>query len=388
MMPMTDLVVAAAEEDIFGIGPAASSPSDSETGTEEDDDRFDELADTGEILDLGAKKREDFLKIRCLVFPRLPAKILLRFRSVSPEWNHWISGPFLAYSHSLQPRSVSGLFFHLPDNSLRYSPFDPYHSIPNPNLSFLPEPVVIKSSTRGLLCCRGQESLDYYVVNPTTTTWTLLPQPAIEHGNGSVVAVVFDEPLVYNFNAEYHVVVASPIIDGAYCFESFSSATWAWKVGTEICPAEEVVGVSGVAACGWAYWRTTIGLVLGYHPAADTWRFLDGLPDGVEGETWWELGEMTGRASVTCTRESDVEVYVLEDEAGRCWRRVGDFKGVTERPALRSQGKAEVLMWQDTRVVVRDLNGRKLRELGEGHVPEYCADFIPYVSTLVDVKRD
>lgn len=198
-------------------------------------------------------------QIAHLVLPRLPASTLLRFRSVSPYFYDLISSPFMVHLHFLHPRSLSGLFYHT-GNGICYVSFDPpLSNLPDPSLSYLPEPVAIKASTHGMLCVRGQHTLNYYITNPTTMEWVDLPHPTVDHHDDVAVVVVFDEPSVYNFSGNYRVVCACAVegIEGVYTFETFSSDEWAWAQSEEICEVENIVAESGTAVGTVAYWRTT-----------------------------------------------------------------------------------------------------------------------------------
>ncbi|XP_008783459.2 uncharacterized protein LOC103702700 isoform X1 [Phoenix dactylifera] len=344
-------------------------------------------------------KEEKSLRLLYHVLPYLPAKSLLRLRCVSPQWNGCISSQFFIHSHSLHPRPVSGLFLHRRgDTSCElpaYAPFDrAADAIPDPSLSFLQEPVAVAASARGLLCCRGRASGGYYVCNPTTAAWTALPPPSNGHGADPAVALVFDEPAVYNFHADYRVVCAYPIpgggCDGIYGFETFSSASWNWTASAEICATERILTGSGVSAGGRAYWRTTTEEVVAYDPVVDTWTAI-ARPGGDLDLILWELGELEGSVSCTCVKAASVTAWVMGDGG---WEAAGEWSRVPSRNCeewprpLRSQGGKELLFWEGEgkRVVSRNLTGRVTRRLRDG-VTDHYTNFLPYVSTLVQVRR-
>ncbi|EHA8588927.1 putative F-box protein [Cocos nucifera] len=368
-----------------------SDEEEMEVDQDRDLDRyFDEM-----LVPMSSLKEEMSLRVLYRVLPYLPAKALLRLRCVSRKWNACISSQFFIISHSLHPHPISGFFLHRPtaDELPAYAPFDcAADALPDPSLSFLPEPVAVAASARGVLCCHGRASGGYYVCNPTTSTWAALPPPANDHGADPAIALVFDEPGVYNFHADYRVVCAHPIAgggcDGIYGFETFSSAAWKWAASAEICPAERILAGSGVAACGMAYWRTTTEEVVAFDPVAYTWTAIT-RPGADLDLIGWELGEMEGRLSCTCVKEGSVTAWVMGNGG---WEKAGEWyrvwSGIGEEWPLRSQGRRELLFWEaeDKGVVARNLKGRVTRVLRD-HATDHHTDFVPYVSTLVQVRR-
>ncbi|CAN6339215.1 unnamed protein product, partial [Urochloa humidicola] len=327
---------------------------------------------------------------------------------------------------------LSGLFHHTLARSVTYAAFDPspsaaghHHAakqlVPDPTFSALirAEDAVALASNRGLVCLRGAASGDYYVANPLAFTAARLPRhdcDHLAHGDPAVV-ITFDldnaddaaanDAHAPSGNGEarcyyrhYRVAVAFPIGDGAYAFECFSSRTWRWDVGAAVAPAETVVPCSGVGVLGCAFWRTTMGLFLCYEPVSGC---ADLVPAPKEVIQWphWELGEMEGKLCATCIDDRvDAVVVICFDfsrrgaDGGVEWTLAGHFEGGCLRgrqdvTLLRSQGKAEVVMWDPRAetVVAMDLEGRTTRTI-VFRPPDtgYYADFIPYVSTLAAVN--
>ncbi|TKW29795.1 hypothetical protein SEVIR_3G419000v4 [Setaria viridis] len=330
------------------------------------------------------------------------------------------------------PKPLAGLFHHTLARSVSYVAFDPvpgaadaHHGakqlVPDPTFSALisgDAGVAALASNRGLVCLRGAARGVYYVANPLTFTVARLPRPNLDHFAKGDPAVVItfdldnrdDEEDEENaataaddgrrFYRHYHVVVAFHLGDGIYAFDSFSSRTWGWTVGTGIVAAETVVSSSGVGALGCAFWRTTMGFFLCYEPVSGC---ADLVPAPMEVLQWpnWELGEMEGKLCATCIGERVSAVVILcldfarrNSDGAVAWTLAGHFEGgcLWGRQGvmlLRSQGKAEVVMWDPSAemVVAMDLEGRTTRTItfippGTG----YCADFIPYVSTLAAVS--
>ncbi|XP_062203203.1 uncharacterized protein LOC133905444 [Phragmites australis] len=297
---------------------------------------------------------------------------------------------------------LSGLFHHTITGAVSYVAFDPIcrwpakHLIPDPAFSACDEGVTVLASTSGLVCLRGTSTGDYIIANPATFKRTRLPRHHLDHiahGDPAVV-ITFDDP--YNCCADhcghYHVAVAFPLGQGIYAYESFSSRTWQWSVAGAISAVEQVVPASGVGALGRAFWRTTLGYFLCYDPVAGC---ADLVPAPQEVLQWphWELGEMEGSLCVTCMDERVNEVVVIYLHLDRraaviSWTLAGHFEGGCLRNRdrvllLRSQGSAEVVMWDPMAeiVVAMDLEGRTTRTIGPLTGRQYYADFIPYVTT-------
>ncbi|CAL4904815.1 unnamed protein product [Urochloa decumbens] len=334
------------------------------------------------------------------------------------------------------PKPLAGLFHHTLARSVTYAAFDPapasaadagcgHHAakqlVPDPSFSALirGEDAVALASNRGLVCLRGAASRDYYVANPLAFTSAPLPRPSCDHlahGDPAVV-ITFDldnrdgggddddfnnaaNDAARCFYRHYRVAVAFPIGDGAYAFECFSSRTWKWDIGASVAPAETVVPCSGVGVLGCAFWRTTMGLFLCYEPVSGC---ADLVPAPMEVLQWpyWELGEMEGKLCATCIDDRvDAVVVICFDFSRRNadgaveWTLAGHFEGGCLRgredvTLLRSQGKAEVVMWDPRAetVVAMDLEGRTTRTIAfRPPNTGYYADFIPYVSTLAAVN--
>ncbi|KAL7224538.1 hypothetical protein ACSBR1_025910 [Camellia fascicularis] len=171
---------------------------------------------------------------------RLPAKSLIRFKSVSKNWLHLISDSHFALNHSRRignSSMISGLFFYYD-----YSRTEPHsvslHAHPYrnlPSLSFLNtvgeeyHPYSIQSACNGLILCQNYQIVcncykKYYIVcNPTTQKLTLLPQL-------DRLSLLYDSFGVYlafdpSKSPHYKVVFFRP----CYQFDIYSSETASWK---------------------------------------------------------------------------------------------------------------------------------------------------------------
>ncbi|KAJ8506683.1 hypothetical protein OPV22_007569 [Ensete ventricosum] len=255
---------------------------------------------------------------------RLPAKSLLRFRCVSRRWNGIISSNSFVHAHAAAPRLVSGLLYQSSQGTLVYSQFCyATASLPDPSLSFLPEPVVVKASARGLLCCRGRFSMMYYVCNPSTAVWVSLPQPGNLHNYRTEVVLMIDDLPRSNRFTEFRVVCAFPevgIPHHVYGLETFSTDEWRWATSKWSPRLGGLLPGSGVVVGGRACWRTTMDTVFMYDPRDEERLGFERPKKDLDGVTWWEIGVIDGQLSVAVEGE---QPEAAEDGRGRGVAAVG-----------------------------------------------------------------
>ncbi|GKU99140.1 hypothetical protein SLEP1_g12030 [Rubroshorea leprosula] len=201
--------------------------------------------------------------IRENALPFLPAKSLHRCRGVCRDWKLTISSPFFAHTQSNTFNGISGFFCQLASGVPSFVSLDPMaYGVPDPSLNFLPEPVDIRASSNGLLCCRGRTgNKAYYICNPVTKQWKKLPQPEADHGADPALVLIF-EPSLLNFIAQYKLVCAFPSeLDGIE-FEIYSSEKGSWRIFGDICFGDaKLLPTSGVYVKGTIYWRASRGII-------------------------------------------------------------------------------------------------------------------------------
>ncbi|XP_057537694.1 F-box protein CPR1-like [Amaranthus tricolor] len=115
------------------------------------------------------------------ILVRLPAKPLLRFKTVSTAWYHLISNPNFAKQHLNRSLSTqSNLHFIFSKQILHMADFDSFDNAVELDYPFKnPEHggVSIIGSCHGLLClwCFGYQDFIVFLFNPTTRTNTMVP---------------------------------------------------------------------------------------------------------------------------------------------------------------------------------------------------------------------
>lgn len=247
--------------------------------------------------------------IREQTLPFLPAKSLFRFKSVCRDWKLQISTPFFAHNQSNSFHEFSGFFCHSCSHPPKFFSLDPdAYGVPDPSLQFLPEPVEIKTSSNGLLCCQGQSGdKPYYICNPVTKQWKKLPKPNANHESDPALVLMF-EPSLLNFVAEYKLICAFPSadFDNACEFEIYSSAEGSWRISGEIYfGARKLIANSGVHVNGIVYWLSETGGIVVFDLTMERSQRLYGH-NGC-------LGVMNGKLTSTTAYNQSLTVSVLSN---------------------------------------------------------------------------
>ncbi|KAK1357566.1 hypothetical protein POM88_050822 [Heracleum sosnowskyi] len=209
------------------------------------------------------------------VMPFLPAKSLARFRTVSKEWDNWISHPFLAHRQTLCFQDMSGFFCQDGFNHFFVSLDQAAYGIPDSSLSFLPWTVKIRNSCNGLLLCQGvgDESVnEYYICNPANRGFHVLPRSTYYHGPEPNLILAF-EPSPLNCGEDYKVICAFDIYNGPpmLCFDIYSSETRSWTCCNAVCSelGAPYLKDNGLYKNGVAYWATSTGELLAFDTVND-----------------------------------------------------------------------------------------------------------------------
>nr|GMD58833.1 F-box protein At5g49610-like isoform X2 [Ipomoea batatas] len=210
--------------------------------------------------------------------PFLPAKSLFRFLAVCRAWKLHISTPSFHHNQSLCCRSISGLFCQTSENAPVFIPINPEScGVPDPSLSFLPERVVIKASSNGLLCCQGRSGdRYYYLCNPVTKQCKKLPKPTACHGYDPKLVLIFEPPLL-DFVPEYKLICVFQSTDfgDAIEFEIYTSKNNSWNASGEICFGVPIFLLgSGVHVNSVVYWPKGFSRILSFDLTKDRSQIL------------------------------------------------------------------------------------------------------------------
>lgn len=323
----------------------------------------------------------------------LPAKSLSRFRSVCREWRYQISSPFFAHKQSLSFRSISGLLCQSAGDKPKFISINPRScGVPDPSLSFIPEPVEIMSSSNGLLCCHSRaDSGTYYICNPATQQWKKLPKPTANHGLVPSVVLVF-EPSLLNFTADYKLVCLflSSEFDDALELEIYSSVEGSWKMSRDISfSSKRVVPRSGIHVNNVVYWKLQQSGVLAFDLVKDrllTYGYYTyGTLGGVNGKLCSaSMNGYTLRVEVPDMYSDTMSMYGHANLYEKCVPLDSKVVGI--------HGPVEVVIIADYTVIMKcgrkyclvDLKTMEIKLLTDNpscHV-EWC---VPYVNSLVGI---
>lgn len=321
-------------------------------------------------------------------FPYLGTEALSCLKLACLRWERWISSDFFVHMQSILHREISGVFYRNSDSDTAFSSFDNRLVSKDVSLfAYLPEHVLVRSSTYGLVVCRGKVSGNYYVCNPATAKWTMLPETKNVHGDDTEVVIVLKEPLTFNFNKDYYVVCAYEIFEGVYGFETFSSENWTWNLCNEIIAAEKVVPSSGVGVNGMAYWKTTMQQIVSFNPDLNVWEEMV-WNNGKYGYGDWTIGELGKKLCVVNMEYQHVCVWTLENGE---WTRTSikreKFSTLDNLKPLSTQGEKEVIIWDWGKnfIIALDIENWNESELVDFN-PLCRVDFVPYISTFVHVS--
>ncbi|CAN6698569.1 unnamed protein product [Malus baccata var. baccata] len=253
---------------------------------------------------------KDIVRNHALQF--LPAKSLFRFTGVCRDWKLDITTPFFAHKQSNSFRGISGFFFQSGTAPPSFISLDPKaYGVPDPSLSFLPEPVEIRSSSNGLLCCQAHDgSKAYYICNPVTRKWKKLPKPNADHGSNPAIVLIF-EPSLLNFVAEYKLICVFPSVDfdNGYEFEIYSSRDETWRVSGEIYFGHQhLVPRTGVHVNNIVYWVLDYQILV-FDLTMERAQQLSGNFYGTGGVG--ALGLMDGKLCLTTPSPTGLTVKVL-----------------------------------------------------------------------------
>lgn len=334
----------------------------------------------------------DVVREQALAF--LPAKSLCRFKTVSKEWDQWINNPFFVHIQTTQFKSVSGLFCQLPGESPSFISLDTTaFGVPNAGLSFLPEPVDIRTTCNGLICCQGRgENQAYYVCNPVNKGWWMLPKPKLYHGRQTAIALAF-EPAIFNFNANYELICVIKMPDTCVLyFEIYSSRTDSWRISETVCFELDALALNGDGFYmkGYAYWETQCDAILAFDVKYESYGMLS-LPPG-SGPNG-ALTEMRGNLYYLMPRKQDacsIEVYgdinmSLKHVIPLDPKDMGNMDGLCR--ALSFVNDDTFILELERKIIAYNATSHKVECLRNASDYNGFAKYLPYVNSLVTVSH-
>ncbi|KAG7993993.1 hypothetical protein I3843_01G032900 [Carya illinoinensis] len=347
---------------------------------------------------------KDIMREHTLSF--LPAKSLFRFKGVCRDWKLQISTPFFAHNQSNSFHNCSGFFCQSFSSPPSFISLDQNsYGVPDPSLLFLPEPVYIRSSSNGLLCCQSRtDDKAYYICNPVTKQWKKLPKPNADHGSNPALVLIF-EPSILNFVAEYKLICAfsSADFESAIEFEIYNSTEGSWRIFGEIYfGAEELKPRSGVHVNGIIYWLFDSGGIVLFDLSMQRSQRLYGHNNGC-------LGVMNGKLSLVTVYNQTLTVSVLSNTYTNTMALNSRVKAWDTKLSVNINNRLElsgvptfgpaydqrpVLYASGDLIVIRGERGlysfnMKTQEFvglrGEADHDDHDMVFIGYVNSLVDI---
>ncbi|GJU18675.1 F-box protein-like protein [Tanacetum coccineum] len=214
-----------------------------------------------------------------VIFPRLPVRLLIRFKCVSKQWQSLISDQRFTPLRTFNP--PRGLFLQRISTDVAVStraeydfvPFDSIKTPPFRTLDFhenvMNSDVIILHSSNGLMLCyrlhvskESEFNATYYVYNPTTKQVATLPtcQDCDRIQRPSGVILIFD-PLK---SSHYRVVFVRGYNDSndIYSIEIYSSETRIWKFWHLKLDDDKIEFMCGVYWNGSIHWINKKGRIM------------------------------------------------------------------------------------------------------------------------------
>ncbi|XP_010050919.1 F-box protein At5g07610 [Eucalyptus grandis] len=224
----------------------------------------------------------------------LPARSLLRFKCVSKLWLSIISGPRFSRRHArLHAGSgASGVVLRRTPSDHQFLPLgggggdSPLSGFPFKCLDFAPDPAGLKilQSCGGLLLCCSFRKIgcrrNYYVFNPTTRQFAMLPQLG---GASSCAITVYGVSLAFDpsKSSHYDVVCVRSTVESAYYYqiEIYSSRDRGWRLsGSPFVAPFDMVFDNGVFWNGGVHWISPTGASLCFDVKKEQFRTMPRLP--------------------------------------------------------------------------------------------------------------
>lgn len=381
------------------------------------------------------------------VLSRLPTKTLLQLKCVSKEWQLLLSDrSFIKVQITRTDELISGFFFQERlqwcDTDIKSISYIPVNmelgaEVHRRVLGFLPESVVVLSSTNGLLCCRSCLPCPcpiLYVCNPTNKEWVSLEFPTPDIGKS--VALAFDtfrDPIDVSTNFKLvrvcQTVTKNNNNSGSeseteeecvFSFDIYSSRTGSWRRSNEICKCtHNLFKNKGIFAEGMLYWLTDGDQVVMFDPEKE-FSLLLNIPLPASHFSCIPemcIGESEGKLHYVLVSEFGLQVWALKDWLVHQWELKCSIaldkleeensellynvqERVTDRVAIDMVPWIDPLAFKDGLVLMRvstdifsfHFETRKLRKLAKlsmvGQNSMFAPIVLPYVMGLVPLFQE
>lgn len=250
------------------------------------------------------------------VLSRLPAKCLLRLKSVCKGWCRLISDRIFIKVQSQTLEPIVGFLiqqrFQWCSDDIKIITHIPVElgsaALQQSVFSFLPDDVVVLSSCNGLVCCRSCFPFSdpaIYVCNPVNKDWIKLKWTKPDKEDS--VVLVFDpcQDMVdcsTNFKLVRVRQFETASEDLYFSFDIYCSSTGAWRVSQEICYcSDKLLKNKGIYVGGILHWLTDGDEILTFN---------------VENELSWLISVPVSAAQIesdyqSCVGESDGQLYYV-----------------------------------------------------------------------------
>ncbi|XP_028060856.1 F-box protein At5g07610-like [Camellia sinensis] len=258
---------------------------------------------------------DDLLK---QILVRLPAKPLFSFKAVSHRWLSLISDPYLMRDW-IAPKSPSAFYYRS---------------------------VKICQSCNGLLLCSSSRySLDYvdakyYVLNPTTKKYSIIPRPVNGDERNFVVSMtlIFDPSVSPDYNI---LVVRARQWRGVdFCVALYSSSTRTWVFsGLSFTYLSSIIFENGVFLDGKIYWPTCLSEISIYYDCIGH-RFVPyPMPHGRLTKELLHFGEFGGHLQLVEFHDDCIRYFQVLELKADCskWfvkHRIDLHLGVVDFPEM------------------------------------------------------
>ncbi|GAB4836116.1 hypothetical protein Ancab_001033 [Ancistrocladus abbreviatus] len=277
---------------------------------------------------------------------RLPAKCLLRLKSVSKQWLNLISSPGFSLLHSRRHPNppCSALFFNHSlsastsslSSNFDFIPLQHHPAINSPPFlsRFTSSSISILQSSNGLLLCKSvsQSKLTYYVCNPTINQISQLPFPiaGTKLGSQSISIVGLNLAFDPSRSSDYKVICvwkdnSCGYIDEIYHgIDVYSPVIGEWRPSVDFfTPLFDIEFDRGVFCNGNIHWLSNTENTIFYDVENECLKPLT-LPPAVEGAylgRFRYFGESRGHlhlVDIPRNSVSEFDVLVLDGDH-MCW---------------------------------------------------------------------